>query len=211
MELLSRRLTLLHLGNELLVEQAAGLLVKRAVDGDDIALCKHLLEVLDPSAANLLLLLRRKRLVIEVEELLAVKCLEAAEHTLANAADGDSTDDLVLEIVLVLRHGGDVPVTGSNLLVGGHKVADEDQDGHDDVLSDGDDVGARDLSDRDAAIGGVCGVEVDVVGTDTSSHGKLELLGLCETLGGEVTGVESGVGWLAWLFPSDVTQEWEQG
>lgn len=133
-------LTLLHLGNELLVEQAAGLLVQRAVDGDDVALCKHLLEVLDPSAANLLLLLRRQRLVVKVEQFLAVESSEAAEHTLANAANGDGTDDLVLEIVLVLGHGCDVPVTGSDLLVGRHEVADEDQHSHDDMLGDGDDV-----------------------------------------------------------------------
>lgn len=165
--------------------------MERAVDGDDIALGKHLLEALDATAANLLLLLRGERLVVEVEQLLAVEGLETAEHTLTDAANSDGTDDLVLEIVLVLGDGGDVPLASGDLLVGGDEIADEGEDGHDDVLGDGDDVGAGDLSDGDAAIGLVCGVEVDVVGTDTGSDGELELLRLCETLGGQVAGVEA--------------------
>jgi hypothetical protein len=59
------------------------------------------------------------------------------------------------------------------------------------VLSDGDDVGAGDLSNGNTAVGGVGGVKVDVVGTNTGSDGELELLGLGETLSGEVTGVEA--------------------
>jgi hypothetical protein len=60
------------------------------------------------------------------------------------------------------------------------------------VLGDRHDVGARDLGDGDAAVGLVRGIEVDVVGTNTSSDGNLQVLGLCKTLCGEVTGVESG-------------------
>lgn len=167
---------LLHLGDELLVEEAAGLLVQRAVDGDNVALCEHLLEVLDAAAANLLLDLSGQGLVVEVEQLLAVEGLEAAEHTLADAADGDGANDLVLEVVLVLGDLCDVPFTLDDLLVGGDKVADESEDGHDDVLGDRDDVGASDLCDGDTAVGLVGGIEVDVVGTDTSGDGKLEVL-----------------------------------
>lgn len=183
--------TLLHLGDELLVEQTAGLLVQRAVDGDNITLRKHLLEVLDASAANLFLLLSRQRLVVEVEQLLAVEGLETAEHTLADAADGNGTDDLVLEVILVLSDRGDVPFTGGNLLMRRHKVAHESEDGHDDVFGDRHDVGARDFGDGDAAIGLVRGVEIDVVGADTSSDGELEVLGLRKALSGQVTGVEA--------------------
>lgn len=186
-----KKLTLLHLGDELLVEEAAGLLVQRAVDGDDIALGEHLLEVLDATAANLLLLLRRQGLVVKVQQLLAVKGLEAAQDTLANAADGDGTDDLVLQVVLVLRDLGDVPVTVLDLLVGRDEVADQGQDGHDHVLSNGDDVGASDFGDGDTAVGLVGGIEVDVVGTDTSGNGELEVLRLSETLRGQVAGVEA--------------------
>lgn len=162
-----------------------------AVDGDDIALSQHLLEVLDATAANLLLLLGRQGLVIKVQKLLAVEGLETAEHTLTDTANGNGTDNLVLEIVLVLGNLCDVPLTLGDLLVGGDKVADESEDGHDDMLGDGDNVGASDFSDGDTAVGLVGGIEVDVVGTDTSSDGNLEVLGLSKTLLCEVTGVET--------------------
>ena len=186
-------LTLLHLGDQLLVKQAPCLLVQRAVDGDDIALRQHLLEVLDASAANLLLLLGRQGLVVEVQQLLAVEGRETAQHALADAAHGDGADDLVLQVVLVLGHGRDVPVAGGDLLVGRHEVADQHQDGHDDVLGHGHDVGARDLGDGDAAIGLVGGVEVDVVGADARGDGELEVLCLGEALCGQVARVESAV------------------
>jgi hypothetical protein len=186
-----RRHTRLHLGDQVLVEQTAGLLVERAVDGDDITLGQHLLEGVDSAAANLLLNLRLKRLVVEVEELLAVEGLETAEDTLTDTADSDGTDDLALKVELVLGGSGNVPVTSLDLLVGRDEVADQDEDGHEDVLSDGDDVGASDLSDGDTAVGLVGSVQVDVVRSDTSGDGDLELLGLGKTLSGEVTGVET--------------------
>ena len=132
-------------------------------------------------------------MVVEIQELLAVESFKAAEHTLADTADGYGTDNLVLEIVLVLGSGGNIPVTSLDLLVGGDKVADQDQDGHDNVLSDGHDVGAGDLSDCDTAIGLVGGVEVDVVGTNTGSDGDLEVLSLSETLSSQVTRVEAAM------------------
>jgi hypothetical protein len=187
-----KKLTLLHLGDQLLVEETTGLLVQRAVDGDDIALSKHLLEALNATAANLLLNLRSQRLVVEVEELLAIEGLETAEHTLTDTADGNGTDDLVLEVVLVLGDGSDVPVTSLDLLMGGDEVADEGQNGHDDMLGDGNDVGAGDFGNGDTAVGLVGGVQVDVVRANTGRDGDLEVLGLREALGGEVTGVETG-------------------
>lgn len=186
-------LTLLHLGEELLVEETASLLVQWCVDGDNVTLGEHLLEVLDTSATNLLLLLLGKWLVVEVQKLLAVEWLQAAEDTLTNSANGDGTDNLALEVVLVLGDLSNVPVAAGDLLVGWDEVADEGQDGHDDVLGDGNDVGAGDLSNGDTAIGLVGSVEVDVVGTDTSGDCDLEVLGLCETLGGQVTWVETGI------------------
>jgi hypothetical protein len=180
----------LHLGDEVLVEETAGLLVERAVNGDNVTLGEHLLEVIDAAAANLLLGLGGEGLVIVVKELLAVEGLETAEDTLTDTADSDGTDDLALEVELVLGHGSNIPVTVLDLLVGGDEVADEEKDGHDDVLSDGDDVGTSDLGDGDTTVGGVGGVQVNVVRTDTGSDGKLELLSLSETLSGEVAGVE---------------------
>ena len=185
--------TRLHLADEVLVEETAGLLVERAVDGDNVTLCEHLLEVLNTTAANLLLLLSAEGLVVEVVELLAVEGLQTAEDTLADTANGNGTDNLALEIELVLGGLGDVPVTTGDLLASGTEVADESEDGHDDVLGDGNDVGASDLSNGDAAVGLVGLVEVDVVGTNTGGDGDLEVLALLQAVGGEVTGVEAGL------------------
>lgn len=184
-------LTLLHLGEELLVEETASLLVQWCVDGDNVTLGEHLLEVLDTSATNLLLLLLGKWLVVEVQKLLAVEWLQAAEDTLTNSANGDGADNLALEVVLVLGDLSDIPVAAGDLLVGRDEVADEGKDGHDDVLSDGDDVGASDLSDGDTAVGLVGSVQVDVVGANTSGDSDLEVLALGKALGGEVTWVET--------------------
>jgi hypothetical protein len=182
----------LHLGDEVLVEETTSLLVQGAVDGDHITLGEHLLEVVDATATNLLLGLGGEGLVVVVEELLAVEGLETAEDTLTDTADSDGTDDLALEIVLVLGDGGDIPVTVLDLLVGRDEVADQEEDGHDDVLRNRDDVGAGDLGNSDTAVGGVGGVQVNVVGTDTGSDSELELLGLGQTLSSQVTGVEGG-------------------
>jgi hypothetical protein len=58
------------------------------------------------------------------------------------------------------------------------------------VLSNGDDVGASDLSNGDTTVGLVGSVEVNVVRADTSGDSKLELLGASKTLSGQVTRVE---------------------
>lgn len=183
--------TLLHLGDQVLVEQTSSLLVERAVDGHNIALSQHLLEILNTAAANLLLHLRLEGLVVEVQELLAVERLKAAEHTLTNATDGNGTNDLALKVELVLGHGGDVPVSAFDLLVGRHEVADEGEDGHDNVLSDGDDVAAGDFGNGDTAIGLVGGVQVNVVRANTGGDSNLQLLCLGQTLSSQVAGVEA--------------------
>lgn len=130
-------------------------------------------------------------MVVEVQKLLAVERLETSQDTLSNTSYSDGTDNLALEIELVLGSGSDIPLTSLDLFVCGDEVADEDEDGHDDVLGDRDDVGAGNFSNGDAAIGRVRSVQVDVVGSNTSSDGKLQLLGLCETFGSEVTWVEA--------------------
>lgn len=181
-----------------------------AVDGDNVTLSKHLLEVVDTAAANLLLNLRGEGLVVIVEELLAVEGLETAEDTLTNTANGDGTDNLALEVELVLGDSSNVPLTVADLLVGRDEVADQGEDGHDNVLSDGDDVAASDLSDGDTTVGLVGGVEVNVVRANTSSDGNLEVLGLGQTLSGQVTGVETNtVSSVPFLFTSKAKHtEW---
>ena len=187
------RLTLLHLADQILVEHATGLLVERAVDGDNITLREHLLKVIDAPAANVLLLLRSEGLVVVVEQLLAVECLQSAQHTLTDTADSDGTNNLVLEVVLVLGNSSDVTVTPRNLLVSRHEVANKDEDSHDHMLGDRDDVGASDLSNGDAAIGLVGSIQVNVVGPNAGGHGDLEVLGLCQALCGEISRVEAEI------------------
>jgi hypothetical protein len=185
------QLTFLHLRDQVLVKQTSRLLVQRAVNCDNVALCQHLLEILNPSAANLLLLLRAQRLVVEVQQLLAVEGLETPQHTLANTANGHCAHNLVLQIVLILRDFRDVPLTRGDLLVGRNEIADEGEDSHNNVLSDGDDVRACDFGDGDTAIGFIRRIKIDVVGSDTSCYSELEILGLGKALSGEVTRVKA--------------------
>ena len=59
------------------------------------------------------------------------------------------------------------------------------------MLCNRNDVGAGNFSDGDTAVGLVCGIEVDVIRSDTSSDGELELLGFGKTLSGQITWVEA--------------------
>lgn len=161
------------------------------VDGDNVTLGKHLLEVLDTATANLLLDLGGQRLVVVVEELLAIEGLQAAEDTLTDTANGNGTDGLALEVELVLGDGSNIPLAVTDLLVSRDEVADQGEDGHNNVLSNGDDVAASDLSNSDTAVGLVGSVEVDVVRANTSGDGDLEVLSLGQTLSGQVTGMEA--------------------
>jgi hypothetical protein len=187
------KLTLLHLGDEFLVEETASALVQRAVDGDNIALGEHLLKVLNTAAANLLLNLGLEGLVVVVEQLLAVEGLETAQHTFTDTSNSDGSDDLVLEVELVLGNGGNIPFTVADLLVGRDEVANQSQNGHDNVLGDRDNIAASDFGDSDTTVGLVGGIEVNVVGTNTGSDGELQVLGLGQALCGEITGVETTI------------------
>lgn len=134
---------------------------------------------------------RNTNLVIVVQELLALKSLKTSQDTLSNSANTDSSDNLVLKVILVLSDSGNIPFTSLDLLVCGNKVADKSEDGHDNMLSNGDNVGSSNLSDGDTAVGLVGNIEVNVVRSDTSGDGKLEVLGLSKTVGGQVSGVET--------------------
>jgi hypothetical protein len=167
--------------------------VQRAVNGNNITLRNHLLERVHAASANLLLDLRAQGLVVIIEELLAVEGLETAEHTLTDAANTNGSDNLVLKVELVLSNSGDIPVTVTDLVVGGDEVADEEEDSHDNVLSDGDNIGTSDLSNSNTTVGLVGSVQVDMVRANTGSDGKLEVLGLGQTLSCEVSRVEAVV------------------
>lgn len=120
--------TVLHPGNLLLVDEAAGLFVERSVDGQDVKLAKELLEVFNAAGADRLLSLLGHGLVIVVEELLAVERLQALEDSVANAASTKGADDLALQIVRVAGSLSDVPLTVAGLVVSRNKVADQVED-----------------------------------------------------------------------------------
>ena len=63
--------------------------------------------------------------------------------------------------------------------MGRNKVPDEEEDGHDNVLSNGHDIGAGDFQNLDFVLDS--GVEVNVVRADTSCDTELQVLGLHET------------------------------
>lgn len=165
--------------------------MERAVDGDDVALSQHLLKVIDTAATDFLLHLGRQGLIVIVEQLLAVEWLQTTQDTLSNTANTNGTDDLGFQVILILGHSSNVPVAIADLFVSRDEIAYEDEDGHHDVFGDGDDVAASHFSHGDAAIGLVCGIEVDMVGSNTGSDGELEVLGLGQTLCGEISRVEA--------------------
>lgn len=165
--------------------------MQRAVDGDDVTLGKHILQLFDTAAANLLLNFGVKRLVVVVKELLALKWFKTTQDTLANTANGNGSDDLTLQVEFVLRDGGNIPLATGNLLVSWDKVANQSEDGHDDMLGDGNDIAASNLGDGDTTVGLVGSIEIDVVRSNTGSDGELQVLSLCQAFGGEITRVEA--------------------
>lgn len=133
------------------------------VDGNNVTLFYHILELFDTYTANFFRLFFTQRLVVEVEELLAVKRFKSAQDALTDTTNTNGTNDLVLEIILLLGDGSNIPVTSLHLLVGGDKVSNQYQDGHNNVLSNRDDITASDFGDRNTAISLVGNVKVDVV------------------------------------------------
>jgi len=182
--------TLLEVLEQLGVHQSAGTLVKRAVDGNDIALRDKLLEVLDAAGIHSLGSGSGEGSIVVVEELLGVEGLEALENAVADTTSTDGADNLALEIKGVASNIRDLPVAALDHLVGGDKVADEEEDAHDDVLCNGGDVGAGHFQDLDSAVDS--SVEIDVVRADTCGDADLEVLGLVDELLGEVARVEGG-------------------
>ena len=61
------------------------------------------------------------------------------------------------------------------------------------MFGDGDYIGSRNLCDSNTAIGLVCSIEIDVIGSDTGSDGELEVLGFGEAFGSEVARVEASM------------------
>ena len=195
------QLTLLHFRDQFLIEQTSSLLVQRAVDGDYVTLGQHLLQIIHTSAPNLLLNFGFKRLVIEIQQLLAVEGLQSPQHTFANAPNSDCTHYFVLKIIFVLGNGGDVPVSTRNLFVSWDEVANKGEDSHEHMLCHRHDVRASDLSDCDATVSLICSIQVNVIRSNAGCDREFELLSFSKPFGGQVTWMEADSnGKLAQLF-----------
>ena len=133
-------------------------LVGATYNGNDIARLDELIQGIDSSGFDGLcgICASQQRdgaaltswdvVVVEPQELLAVKALESLKNTVTDSPAADSAYDLAFEVKGVSRHGGDVPVSSFDHLVSRDLVANEGEDGHDDVLGDTGHIGARDLS-----------------------------------------------------------------
>ena len=105
-----------------------------------------------------------KRARRTVEQLLGLEGDQSLEDSVANTTSAESSDDLGFEVVRILCNSSDlqsssrsaeslfeaidpthIPVAGHDLLVSGDKVANEQEDGHDDMLSHRDDIRSSDL------------------------------------------------------------------
>ncbi len=75
-----------------------------------------------------------------------------------------------------------------------------------------DDVGASDFSNSNTTVGLVGSIEVNMVGSDTSSDSELEILSLSQALSSEVSRVEAVYSWLAGkaipICPRTLLTEW---
>jgi hypothetical protein len=149
--------------------------MERTIDSDNIGLTEHLLERFYPASSNLFFGLSRKRLVIKVEEFLAIEWNKTSQYTFTDTADTDSGYHFTFDIEGVLSDGGDVPFTPCDLLMGGNKVADKCKHGKDDYLlitiiqktltmfSDRDDIRSSNFSNKDFLLVGSS--QVNVIGS----------------------------------------------
>src|SRR3546814_10763670 len=91
----------------------------------------------------------------------------------ADAPGGNRANVHTLDIVGTRHAIGDVPAALADPVVGRDVIADEAEDHHHDMLGNADRVAEGDLGHRDAGLDRR--VEIDMVGTDTSSERELEL------------------------------------
>ena len=108
--------TLLEVQKQVLVDQPASALVEGRVDGDDVALGYELLEVFDAARTEGRLGRGGERVVVIVQELLAVERLQTLQYALANAAGTDGADNLALKVICVAGDLRDIPVAALNHL-----------------------------------------------------------------------------------------------
>lgn len=118
------------------IDKAVSTLVEWAVDGDNITLRDHLLEIRDVARTNLLLRIGRESGEVVIQVLLGVKRHEPFEHAVANTTCTDHADGLALEVKGSTCDVGDLPVAALDHFMGRHEVVNEEQDAHDDVLCD---------------------------------------------------------------------------
>src|SRR5262249_15848826 len=113
-----------------------------------------------------------------------VEGLETLQYGLADAPCCDDSDVHAFQVVSSLDTVGNVPATLDDPLVRRDVIADKRQNLHDCVFRNAEAVAERNLSDRDAMLGGR--FEVDMVRADAGGHGQLEFGRLLDPLGRKV-------------------------
>jgi len=180
--------SLLRLRKKVLVEEMLGTLVERRIDRDHITLLDKLFDRVHALGTKLLLGGRIELVVVVVEQLSTIERLQALKNATADPADTHSANDLVLQVVRILRNLRNIPTTRRVLPMRGDEVAHEIENRHHRMLGHGCDVRSSDLVHADLAL--VRLREVNVVAAHSSSHRILEILGLVNALCREITGVE---------------------
>lgn len=84
----------------------------------------------------LLKLAFRERGVIIIQKFLAVEGLEALQDPVSNPTGSNCTNNFTLEIESIPSDLGDIPFAALYHFVSGHKVPDEQEDRHHNVLCD---------------------------------------------------------------------------
>lgn len=114
-------------GDQYLLRSSVGFLEREGGGGDEIRLTLWDIGVVEP------------------QQLLAVERRESLKYSIANTTGTNCTDHFSLKVKRVSSDLCDVPLVVSDLVMCGHKVADKEEDRHQDVLCDRDDIGSGDL------------------------------------------------------------------
>ena len=165
--------------------------MQRAINRDNIALRKHIFQLIHSPASYFFLHFWLQGLIIEIQKLFAVKGLQSPEDSLSNPAHCHCPNSLPLEVVFTLCDRRDVPITPGDLLMGRDEVADQHQNRHDHMLGHGDHVRSGDFSNSNAPVSLVGCIEIDVIRTDAGGDGELQVLGFGKALRCQVPGMEA--------------------
>ncbi len=177
----------LHFRDQCIVEEAFGLRVQRRVDRHDVAHADQRLRGRMKREAQFLFDGVVEPVPIGVMQL-DVEGLETPKHRRADAACRDGADVHALQVIGACDAIRNVPAAIDDPLMGRQVVADQREDHHHHVLGHADAVAVGHLGDGDAPIHRR--LQVDVIRADTGSDRELQIVGLADSLLGQVGGPE---------------------